>query len=179
LETPRGSGTNGYITRNISHVRSDRKDNRKDNSYNYNDGKIIGGFESSLVKKPNKDILEHDRKRQVELKCLELQDTLEEEGFTEEEIGAKVNELRKTLLEKAGLSKVEADPIKSTAGMDSHQIAEANENKNKKMRDAFGIREEFPEGSSFTEEHQAAKKEEELNEKIERAKEKEKLRKRS
>ena len=76
LETTRGSGTNGYVQRNLSHVRTDRKDNRP--GYDYNDGKI-GGFESSLVKKPNKDILEHDRKRQVELKCLELQDTLEED----------------------------------------------------------------------------------------------------
>ena len=66
----------------------------------------------------------------------------------------------------------------STTGMDSHQVAEANENKNKKMRDAFGIKEEFPEGSSFSEEHQKARKEGEKIEKEEKIKEREKQRKR-
>lgn len=79
LDTTRGSGTNGYVQRNLSHIRTDRKDNRQ--TYDYNDSSVIGGFESSLVKKPNKDILEHDRKRQVELKCVELQDSLENEGY--------------------------------------------------------------------------------------------------
>ena len=78
VETTRGTGTNGYVMRNLSHIRTDRKDNRQ--MYDYNDSKIIGGFESSLIKKPNKDILEHDRKRQIEVKCVELQDLLEEQG---------------------------------------------------------------------------------------------------
>ena len=68
VATARGTGTNGYVQRNLSHIRTDRKDNRQ------------MGFESSLVKKPNKDILEHDRKRQVEVKCVELQAALEDEG---------------------------------------------------------------------------------------------------
>lgn len=66
----------------------------------------------------------------------------------------------------------------STAGMDSHQVAEANENKNKKMRDAFGIKKEFAEGSSFTEEHQVARKESEKAEREEKYKEREKSKKR-
>ena len=79
MQTTRGTGTNGYVQRNLSHIRADRKDNRP--MYDYNDSKVLGGFESSLVKKPNKDILEHDRKRQVEVKCLELQVMLEDEGY--------------------------------------------------------------------------------------------------
>ena len=54
----------------------------------------------------------------------------------------------------------------------THEIAEANENKNAKMRNAFGIKNDFPEGSSFKEEHQKAKKEEEKAEREERYKEK-------
>lgn len=76
VATARGTGTNGYVQRNLCHIRTDRKDNRQ-MSY---DSSILGGFESSLVKKPNKDILEHDRKRQVEVKCVELQAALEDEG---------------------------------------------------------------------------------------------------
>ena len=77
VTTARGTGTNGYVQRNLSHVRTDRKDNRQIFDY---DSAMLGGYESSLIKKPNKDILEHDRKRQVEVKCMELQDMLEGEG---------------------------------------------------------------------------------------------------
>ena len=34
-------------------------------------------------KKPNLELLEHDRKRRIEVKCVELQDELEELGFAE------------------------------------------------------------------------------------------------
>ena len=60
--------------------------------------------------------------------------------------------------------------------MDSHQIAEANENKNLKMRDAFGIKDDFPEGSSFREEHQKARREAEKAERDEKYKSREKTR---
>ena len=76
VSTVRGTGTNGYVTRNLSHVKTDKKDNKP---FSY-DSNVLGGYESSLVKKPNKEILEHDRKRQVEVKCLELQEDLEGEG---------------------------------------------------------------------------------------------------
>ncbi|AQK59585.1 Cwf21 [Zea mays] len=47
------------------------------------------------MRKPNKEILEHDRKRQVELKLLVLRDALEEHGYTEDEIEERVAEARK------------------------------------------------------------------------------------
>ena len=37
--------------------------------------------EQALTKKPNKDIIEHERKREIELKCLELQDMMEDQGY--------------------------------------------------------------------------------------------------
>lgn len=33
-----------------------------------------------LVKKPHREILDHERKRRVELKCMELQEMMEEQG---------------------------------------------------------------------------------------------------
>ena len=36
--------------------------------------------EPVLVKKPHRMILDHDRKRRVELKCMELQEMMEEQG---------------------------------------------------------------------------------------------------
>ena len=54
----------------------------------------------------------------------------------------------------------------------SHEVAEANEAKNSKMRDAFGIKNDFAEGSSFNEEHQKQRRDEEKAAREEKYKEK-------
>ena len=107
LKTPRGSGTNGYVQRSLANIR------RKPHAPYARDS----GFDQPQTKsrKPNPEIMEHDRKRGIELKCLELQDKLEEEGyvlsppspspvqrtdygrFVEEEIEKKVEQLRREL----------------------------------------------------------------------------------
>ncbi|KAJ3589752.1 hypothetical protein NHX12_010595, partial [Muraenolepis orangiensis] len=59
--------------------------------------------EPAPVKKPHREILDHDRKRRVELKCMELQEMMEEQGYTEEEIEQKVNTFRQMLMDKEGV----------------------------------------------------------------------------
>ena len=96
LQTARGSGTNGYAQSNKFFVKPRsttsgggpgglHKPLRPDAA-----GAVGGG-----MRKPNKEILEHDRKRQVELKLLVLRDALEEHGYTEDEIEERVAEARK------------------------------------------------------------------------------------
>ncbi len=74
LTTPRGSGTNGYVMRNMSflQMRREKQDYLKEQELNK--------YDQGFMKKANKDILEHERKREIELKCLELQDMMEEQG---------------------------------------------------------------------------------------------------
>ena len=72
LPTPRGSGTNGYVQRNLSALRVQR--DRQD-----------GGKEPALVgalpqRRPDAGILAHERKRRVEVKCAELRDMMEQQG---------------------------------------------------------------------------------------------------
>uniref|UniRef100_A0A8D0GMJ5 Serine/arginine repetitive matrix 3 n=1 Tax=Sphenodon punctatus TaxID=8508 RepID=A0A8D0GMJ5_SPHPU len=59
--------------------------------------------EASLVKKAHREILDHERKRRVELKCMELQEMMEEQGYSEEEIRQKVGTFRQMLMEKEGV----------------------------------------------------------------------------
>ncbi|XP_035482277.2 serine/arginine repetitive matrix protein 3 isoform X4 [Scophthalmus maximus] len=59
--------------------------------------------EPVLVKKPHREILDHERKRRVELKCMELQEMMEEQGYTEEEIQQKVSTFRQMLMDKEGV----------------------------------------------------------------------------
>lgn len=74
LTTARGSGTNAYVQKNLSFVR-----NHKDR-VDYKSEEELKKLEQSMIKQPNKEILDHDRKRKVELKCLEMQELMEEQG---------------------------------------------------------------------------------------------------
>uniref|UniRef100_A0A2D4J559 CWF21 domain-containing protein n=2 Tax=Micrurus TaxID=8634 RepID=A0A2D4J559_MICLE len=143
LPTPRGSGTNGYVQRNLSAVR--HKKDRTD----YKSEEELRKLESSLVKKPNQDILDHERKRKVELKCLELAELMEEQGYGEGEIQEKVATFRMMLLEKDVAVVKEGEQQQKSSITETHQLAEANEKKNERLRAAFGISDSYVDGSSF------------------------------
>ena len=74
LQTARGSGTNGYVQRNLSLLRS-----RKE-KIEYHTQEDVDKLEQMNTKKPNQEILEHERKRQIELKCMQVQVLMEEQG---------------------------------------------------------------------------------------------------
>ena len=62
LQTARGSGTNGYVTRNLGFVR-----NSKD-KIQYKTEEDIKRSEAFLQKQPNQGILDHERKRKLEVR---------------------------------------------------------------------------------------------------------------
>lgn len=70
LPTPRGSGTNGYVQRNVVAVPKSK----------YPVPDFRANPKHELDQKPNEEILLHQRKREVELKCFTLQVELEEQG---------------------------------------------------------------------------------------------------
>lgn len=88
LSTPRGSGTSGYVQRNLSLLKP------RDRSYGapFQTGANADDRGSFEQRQPDKQILEHDRRRQIELKVLEERDRLEEENEEIEERGKKTNE---------------------------------------------------------------------------------------
>jgi len=75
LETARGSGTNGYVQRNLSFIRR-----HKDN-VDYKSEEELRKLDSQLNRGPSREILDHERKRKVELKCMEMQELMEEQGW--------------------------------------------------------------------------------------------------
>jgi hypothetical protein len=66
LQTARGSGTNGYVQRNLSFVRQhkDRVDYKTEDQ--------IAKAEALVKRGPNAGILDHERKRKLEVGILEL-----------------------------------------------------------------------------------------------------------
>ncbi|KAG5646444.1 hypothetical protein DXG03_003494 [Asterophora parasitica] len=142
LTTPRGSGTNGYVVRNLSTLRS--HETQKDRA---------SAWDSAPPKhrEPDAEILEHERKRKVEVKCLELQLKLEDEEVPEDEIEEQVSALRAELLRNLAALTPSAKNLKSS---DTHGLALAKKTELSKMARAFGTRTDYQEGEAFDREKQ-------------------------
>ena len=72
LTTPRGSGTSGYVQRNLSNLKP------RDNFAPYPKDHDL---RQHRQRQPDKDILNHDRLREIEVKVFDLRDKLEDEGY--------------------------------------------------------------------------------------------------
>jgi hypothetical protein len=138
LTTPRGSGTSGYVQRNLSHLRP--KDRQE--PYNLDDRK-------HRQRQPDPEILEHDRKRKIEVQVFELRDSLEEAGeLDEDEIDDRCDALRVKLEEESQSGKGKTD----ARGLKSHQVhdlAKAKIEETERLRRALGIREDYVEGGHW------------------------------
>ncbi|QIX01687.1 hypothetical protein AMS68_007204 [Peltaster fructicola] len=139
LSTPRGSGTSGYVQRNLSSIR------HRDNAQPYKkDAEPI----KHRQRKPDQEILEHDRKREIEVKVFELRDKLEEEEVEEDKIDEQCDALRKQLEEEYAKSA----GGKNAKGLKSHQVHELAEAKileSEKLRRALGISKDYEEAGHW------------------------------
>lgn len=72
LLTPRGSGTSGYVQTNRFNLHGRPQQRMPE------ERSALKGPEQ---KEPNQAILDHNRKRDIELKLTELADSLEEQGW--------------------------------------------------------------------------------------------------
>ncbi|KAK5137058.1 RNA-splicing factor [Meristemomyces frigidus] len=153
LTTPRGSGTSGYVQRNLSHLRP--RDAVKPYS---TDVDSIG----LRQRQPDQGILEHDRKREIELKVFELRDRLEDEGVGEDDVDDQCDALRKKLEIEQARTNGGGPNSRKLKSHQVHEMARAKIEESEKLRRALGISKDYEEGSHW-------KKQEER--KVEREKE--------
>ncbi|KAH7916782.1 pyridoxal phosphate-dependent transferase [Hygrophoropsis aurantiaca] len=156
LTTPRGSGTNGYVLRNMATLRVHQSAAERAAAWDVAPPKH---------REPDQAILEHEQKRKVEVKCLELQLQLEDDGIDEAQIEAQVDELRTKL--NANLAAL-APSAKSLKPSDTHGIAAAKKAELSKMARALGTRSNYAEGEAFDREKQEENKIRRLAEREER-----------
>ncbi|KAL6719654.1 RNA-splicing factor [Lecanora helva] len=139
LSTPRGSGTSGYVQRNLSHIkpRSNYAPYPKD-------------YDTRQYKqrKPDEDILNHDRLREIEVKVFDLRDKLEDEGVDEEEIELQTEALRKKLSSGSG-NTPKSDKKGQFKTHQVHEQAAAKIEESEKLRRALGISKDYEEGSHW------------------------------
>jgi cwf21 domain len=142
LSTPRGSGTSGYVQRNLSTLKP--RSTGFGAPYPPRDSE----YQQQLPRQrqPDQEILAHDRQREVEVKVFELRDELEEEGkWDEEEIERRGDELRMKLLEEEeeeGNGKGgKGGRGKALKSHQVHELAEAKIKESERLRKALGIKE--------------------------------------
>ncbi|XP_028793740.1 serine/arginine repetitive matrix protein 2-like [Neltuma alba] len=139
LQTPRGSGTNGYIQSNKFFVKP-KISKVAENTRGYEADQGTAG----VTRKPNREILEHDRKRQIPLKLVILEDKLIDQGYSDAEIAEKLDEARKKLeLEAAAEESDGPMPLsmaeKKVSDTQTHQIAARKEKQMETLKAALGI----------------------------------------
>ena len=152
LATPRGTGTNGYVQKNWSHVK------RKSNVDYRNEQKRVDSMGPPKARKPNKEILEHERKRKVELRIAEFEEAMEEQGYSEEEIERETAALREKMLTEELKAKEEASAKRPT---ETHQIAARKAKELDNLASALGVGRDSRPGDSFNAEIQAERNERE------------------
>lgn len=99
LPTARGSGTNGYVQRNIASVKESRSQTGVSGHFarrKHQQEKKARDLHIPRIR--DKRIAQHDEKRNVSVKCMELRETLEEDGLSDTEIDSRVSALREKLL---------------------------------------------------------------------------------
>jgi hypothetical protein len=175
LSTPRGSGTSGYVQRNSAFL----KPRAAGFGAPYPPVSSAAGDKPGSgfkQRQPDKQILEHDRRRAIEVKVLEEREKLEEENeeleekkqtpLTEEEIDEKCEALRQKLVKEMEEGDVNGDGgsiggDRRRARPDSgprerrqfksyqvHEQAEAKMQESERLRKALGIKEDWERPSS-------------------------------
>ncbi|KAI0118635.1 cwf21-domain-containing protein [Nemania sp. FL0031] len=147
LSTPRGSGTSGYVQRNLAHMKPRDRDRDRAAPYHRDLDHL-----KHRQRQPDQGILEHDRKREVEVKVFELRDQLEDEGVEEDEIDRRCDALRKELREKMNKPGGRDDASAPRRGLKAHQVhelADAKIKESERLRNALKISKDYEEGGHW------------------------------
>ncbi|KAI1412940.1 cwf21-domain-containing protein [Hypoxylon sp. FL1857] len=150
LSTPRGSGTSGYVQRNLAHLKP------RDRAAPYNTKDL--DHLKHRQRQPDKEILEHDRKREVEVKVFELRDQLEDEGVDEDEIDKRCDALRKELQAKMNKGGRDTAPRKPLKAHQVHELADAKIKESERLRNALKISRDYEEGSHWKRQEERLRK---------------------
>jgi hypothetical protein len=183
LTTPRGSGTSGYVQKNRSLLRPRDKVTPYPKDWEH---------AKHRPRQPDAEILEHEAKRDIEVKVFELRDKLEEEGYVmllaprwaqltpcsvdEDDIDDQCEALRRKLDQERKEGKDLGPNAKRLKSHQVHDLAKAKIEESERLRKALGISADYEEGSHWRKQEERmrdglAKRGAEDEAKTERAKE--------
>jgi len=129
IHTPRGSATSGHVTKNLSQVHYKRK----------HDVLSVKSEAEEFEKPVNKDILEHNKKRIIEAKLFELEESMLELGYEDVEIQTAMASRRRLLENDNDDKLVNLSNFKKSLSTNSHVISEEKAKSNERFRDALRL----------------------------------------
>lgn len=139
LTSVRGSGTSGYVQRNLSHVSVKRK------TLEQIQREQQAAMKPPVPKKANAEILEHNQKRRIEVQIVMYEDSLKERGLKPDEIKSKSDEMRQKLTLKLN----RGESIDGARLSGSHAMSAAKDRENARLASAFGLAPNRAEGEAF------------------------------
>ena len=148
LRSVRGSGTNGYVQKSRAFVRPGRGARDRNQRPDFD-------RPPPKQRKPNAKILEHQRKRAIEVKLMDMRDAMEDRGLDEATIESRIQQSRERLLAQKPAA---AAARGGSGGRGSHERAHSKQRENTQMRSAFRIQSDFVPGEAFNQERQEQKK---------------------
>lgn len=106
LKTVRGTATSGYVQRNLgaNQTFEGRAQRRQRLAYEENESKARFDRTNIATRKVDPKIVEHEKKRAIEVKCMELRVKLEENNASLQDIDKQVTQLRNELKSADSLS---------------------------------------------------------------------------
>lgn len=161
LQTAKGSGTNGYVQKNVASINHQRADFKQMNK----DFKTISAEPVFKVKKANPELLLHEQKRKVEIDLIKLEDELRKAGMGEEEIEKNVMHERRQMLAALDTGHLKYDS--ELDKKDSHQLALDKEKQLMQFENALRIDKDHVHGKAFDQELQAQERMERMQQRAE------------
>ena len=155
LQTPRGSGTSGFVQRNYSVPKKVRS--------KLEFLKELKALRENVLpppRKANQEIQLHKQQREIYVKQEEIKRDLREKNLSESEIQEAVDKAEKTLKDKFDAGDLKIDCSKTQK--DSHALAEIKEQAFNKVKNAFEIEGDYNPGEAFDFESQQKKRQEKL-----------------
>lgn len=99
LHTPRGSGTSGYVQKSLSGLKREGLRQKREREAQEDRIRESKAKKMMIRHSAGGEIVDHDMKRLIEVKCMELRDKLEDDDVDDEEVEKQVAELRRELTE--------------------------------------------------------------------------------
>lgn len=133
LSTPRGSGTSGYVQRNLSLL--------KPRAAGAGQPYTLNSDSAPKARKPDQQILQHDRLREIEVQVLELRDELEEKGELDDDaVDEACEKRREELVKEMERGRGGTGNKGKLKRYQVHELAEAKERESERLRRALGLK---------------------------------------
>ncbi len=152
VRSARGTGTSGYVSTNLAAL-------RRNQTHAQQQERPLPPPQRTRKQSPA--LRDHDRKRQIELECLQLQEhLLEQNELDDEQIAHRVHSLRTARLEQLKPTARDADAAPARDG--AADSAAASEPESDRMKSALRIAPTYQHGQAFDRELKERERQERL-----------------